>query len=95
MGLIENLLIVVVNLAFVAADMLLLMMLLKIVHDRRRVSCLEPILTAVRPLMSVVLNWFASVVMKVTGKAYPEKTLLALLVICMLVLRFLVISITR
>jgi chromate transport protein ChrA len=92
MELIENLSIIVVNLTFVAADMLFLMILLKIAHDRWQIPCIEPILTAVRPLMGAIMNWFASVVLKATGKSYPEKTLLVLLIISLLVVRMIIME---
>ena len=94
MGLIENILVGVVHLAFVATDVLFMVILLKIVHDRWQIPLIEPILTAVKPAMSVVLNWFASLVLRATGKSYPEKTLLVLLIISLLFMRLLVVSIT-
>ena len=94
MGLIENMLISVVHLAFVAADVLLMVVVLKIIYDRWQIPWMEPILTAVKPVISVVLNWFASLVLRATGKSYHDKTLLILLIICLLLMRFLVVSIT-
>jgi chromate transport protein ChrA len=93
MGLIENILISVIHIVFVAADVLFLVMLLKIVHDRWQIPWIEPILTAVKPAMSVVLNMFQSLVLRATGKSYPEKTLFILLILCLLIMRFLIISI--
>ncbi|HML73145.1 MAG TPA: hypothetical protein PKB02_01490 [Anaerohalosphaeraceae bacterium] len=90
MGLIENILVGVVHLAFVAADVLFMVMLLKVVHDRWQIPLIEPILTAMKPVMNVVLNWFAVLVLKATGKSYPEKTLLILLIISLMVIRFLI-----
>jgi chromate transport protein ChrA len=92
MGLIENMLISVVHLAFIVADVLLMVVVLKIVHDRWRIPWIEPILTTVRPAMSVVLNWFAALVLRATGKSYPEKTLLVLLIICLLVVRMIIVD---
>jgi hypothetical protein len=94
MGLIENILIGILHLAFAAVDVLFLLVLLKIVHDRWRVAWIEPILTAVQPAMSVALNRFASLILRITGESYLEKTLLVLLIICLLVMRFLVVRIT-
>jgi chromate transport protein ChrA len=68
--------------------------ILKIVHDRWRISWIEPILTAVRPAMGIIMNGFATLVLKATGKSYPEKTLVVLLIISLLLMRFLVVSIT-
>ena len=93
MGLIENILIGVIHLVFVAADVFFLMMLLKIMHDRWRIPWIEPILTAVKPAMSIVLNWFTATVLRVTGKSYSEKTSLILLLICLCVIRILISSV--
>jgi chromate transport protein ChrA len=95
MGLIGNILAVVVHLAVVATDVLFMVILLKIVHDRWRIAWIEPILTAVQPAMSVVLNRFASLVLRTTGKSYPEKTLVVLLIICLLVVRMIIINVTK
>ena len=92
MGLIENILIGVIHLAIVAADVLFLVILLKIIHNHWQIPWIEPILTAVKPAMSVVLNWFAAMLLRVTGKSYPEKTLLVLLIICLLVMRMIIID---
>ena len=92
MGLIEHILIGLVRLALVVTDILFLMLILQIVHDRWQLAWLEPIFTAAKPVMSVILNWFASVVLKVTGKSYPERTLSVLLIICLTVMRVLIIG---
>ena len=94
MGLIENMLISVVHLAFVVTDVLLMVLVLKVIYDRWQIPWMEPILTAVKPAMNAVLNWFASLVLRATGKSYHDKTLLILLIICLLLMRFLVVSIT-
>jgi hypothetical protein len=93
MGLSENLLISVVHLTLCITDLLFIVIVLKIVHDRRQIHWMEPILMAVRPLMSVVLNWFHPLVLRVTGKSYTERALLFLMITCLLVLRFLIVSI--
>ncbi|HBG28996.1 MAG: hypothetical protein A2Y10_14760 [Planctomycetes bacterium GWF2_41_51] len=95
MMLIENLLIGVIHIAFAAIDVLFLVILLKVIYDRWQIAWIEPILTAIRPMMSVVMNRFAALVLKATGKSYPEKTWLVLLIICLLVIRFLIVSILR
>jgi len=94
MGLLQNLLIIIVHLTLVAADVILIMTILKIVHNRWRVAWIEPIMMAVRPMMSIIMNGFAVLVLRTTGKSYPEKTLLILLIISLLLMRFLVVSIT-
>ena len=92
MGLLENILLSIVHLALCITDVLFILIVLKIVHDRWQIPWMEPILMAVRPLMSAVLNWFHPLILKLTGKSYPERTLLFLLAICLTILRFLVVS---
>jgi hypothetical protein len=70
------------------------MTILEIVHNRWRIAWIEPILMAVRPMMGIIMNGFAVLVLKATGKSYPKKTLLILLIISLLLMRFLVVSIT-
>ena len=93
MGLIYNILIGVVHLLFVVMDIFFVMIAAKIIYDRWQISWIEPILTAFKPAMSVVLNWFAAMVLRVTGKSYSEKTLFILLLICLCVLRILLTSV--
>ncbi|MHB9068807.1 MAG: hypothetical protein ACYC54_00395 [Sedimentisphaerales bacterium] len=69
------------------------MTILKVVHNRWRIAWIEPILMAVRPMMGIIMNGFATLVLNVTGQSYPEKTLLALLIISLLVMRFLITGI--
>ena len=90
MGLLTNLFISIINLVFVAMDILLLMILAKIVYQRWRLSWLKQVVDTVEPLMSSVLCHFQRLTSGMTGKAYPEKTLLALLVICLSVIRFII-----
>ena len=92
MGLLENILLSIVHLALCITDVLFILIVLKIVHDHWQVRWMEPILTAVRPLMSAALNWFHPLIFRVTGRAFPERTLLVLLAICLTIFRFLVVS---
>ena len=92
MGLIYNILIGVVHLLFVVMDIFFVMITAKIIYARWRILWIEPILTAFKPAMSIVLNWFAAMVLRVTGKSYSEKTLFILLLICLCVIRILLTS---
>jgi chromate transport protein ChrA len=93
MGLIYNILIGVIHLLFVVMDIFFVMIAAKIIYDRWRIPWIEPILTAVKPAMSVVLNMFQSLVLRATGKSYSEKTSLILLLICLCVIRILISSV--
>ncbi len=92
MGLMENILISFVHLTLCIMDILFIVIILKIVHNRWQIRWMGPILTAVRPLMSTVLNWLHSLILRITGKSYSERTLLVLLTICLTIVRFLVVS---
>jgi hypothetical protein len=93
MGLICNILIGVVHLIFVVMDIFFVVIAAKIIYARWRIPWIEPILTAFKPAMSIVLNWFAAMVLKVTGKSYSEKTLFILLLICLCVIRILLTTV--
>ena len=92
MGLIENILISIIHLLLCITDMLFILIVLKIVHDRWQVRWMEPILVAVRPIISAVLNWFRPLVLKVTGRYFPERILLVMLAVCLTILRLLIVS---
>ena len=90
MGLLTNLFISIINLVSIAMDILLLMILAKIVYQRWRPSWLKQVVDTVEPLMSSVLCHFQRLTSRITGKTYPEKTQLVLLVICLSVIRFII-----
>ena len=93
MGLIENILIAVIHLAFVAMDILTAMILLEAVYEKRRYAALKPIVKACMPITDLIVIRFSRLVESVTYKVYPRKTLLVLLILCMLVIRFLICGI--
>ncbi len=90
MGLIENILIAIAHLLFVAMDILTAMILLEAVYEKRRYAALKPIVKACMPIMDVFVIRLSRLVESVTYKVYPRKTLLILLVLCMLIIRFLI-----
>ena len=92
MGLIENILLSIVHLTLCLMDVLFILIVLKIVHDRWQVRWMEPVLIAVRPIISAVLNWFRPLVLKVTGRYFPERIMMVVLSICLTILRFLIVS---
>lgn len=93
MGLLENLLISIVHITLIATDILFMILFLKIVNDRWQITWAQPILTAVRPATSAILDWFHSLVLRVSGRTYTEKTLIVLLMIFLMIIRILVVSI--
>jgi len=90
MGLLTNLFISIINLVFVAMDILLLMLLAKIVYQRWRPSWLEQIANAIDPLISFVLDHFQRLISRITGKTYSTRISLNLLVFCLWITRLIV-----
>jgi len=90
MGLIQNLLLSVVHLAFVVMDVLVVMVLVKVVYDRWQPECLKLMSRAVKPVISFITGHLEVWTAKITGKTYPEKTQLVLLVIYLSVIRFII-----
>lgn len=90
MGLINNLLISVVHLVFVAMDILLLMILIKVIYERWQISWLKQIMKVIEPPMTLILNYVRDVVMRITGKKYSEKILLLLTIACLSLARFII-----
>lgn len=93
MGLLENLLISIVHITLITTDILFMILFLKIVEDRWQITWAKPFLIVVRPAMSTVLDWFHSLVLRVIGQSYTEKTLMVLLMIFLMIIRILVTSI--
>ena len=92
MGLIYNILIGVVHLLFVVMDIFFVMIAAKIIYDRWRPYVLKQTVIAIEPLIALVLNYAKEVSVKITGRAYSEKTLLLLIIICLSVIRLIAIS---
>jgi hypothetical protein len=92
MGLIHNILISVIHLVFVAMDILLTMILIKLIYERWKIKCLKPIIDAIGPLMMVVMNTVQNILVKVTGKTHPERTTLIFTVISIWLTRIIVAS---
>lgn len=90
MGLIGNILVGVVNLAFVAIDLLIIIVLLKQIHDRWQPNFLKQIIVAFDPVIGSIVSQTRLWAEKITGKTHSEKTLLMLIVFCMTFFRFVV-----
>ena len=92
MGLLTNLFISIVNLVFIAMDILLLMILAKIVYLRWKPSWLKQAVDIFEPPISFVLGHFQRLILRITGKTYSGRTSLNLLVFCLWITRLLVAS---
>ena len=87
MGLISNLLVGIVHLVFVAMDVFLLMVILKVIYSQWELPWLKQIIKAIEPLMNFTLNYFERIVVGITGRRYSEKTLWLLVILCLLLVR--------
>jgi uncharacterized protein YggT (Ycf19 family) len=90
MGLLTNLFISIINLIFVAMDILLLMILAKIIYQKWRPSWLEQIFNAIEPLVSYVLDYFQKLISRITGKTYSKRISLNVLFFCLWITRLVV-----
>ncbi len=90
MGLITNILIGITHLTFVAMDILMAMVLIKAIYCRWRMKWLEPIVNAIEPLIIQLTNMAQKISVRVTGRTYPERTLLILIVVFMCFFRILI-----
>ncbi|MCK4913916.1 MAG: hypothetical protein KAS69_04895 [Planctomycetes bacterium] len=92
MGLIHNLLVGIIHLVFVAMDILVIMVLVKVVYDRWQIEFLKHIANAIEPVINTVTTSAGKLAMTITGKSYPQKTLLVLLLFSMWIIRLIISS---
>ena len=92
MGLIYSLLVSIVHLIFVGMDILMVMILIKVIHDRWHPNWLRQCVQITEPLMTSITCFFHAWLSKTTGKSYPEKTCLILLVLGLSFLRLIICS---
>ena len=90
MGLIQNLLLSVVHLAFVAMDILMIVILIRVIYNRWRLSWLKQAITLTNPLTTVMLNYSQEVMTKITGKTHSEKTLWLVIIIFLSLIRLII-----
>ena len=88
MGLIHNLLMSVIHLLFVGMDILMTIILLRVIYDRWQPKCLKLVNHAVKPVIVSITGYLEVWTVKITGKRYPDKTLLMLLIVCLILVRF-------
>lgn len=92
MGLIHNLLMSVVHRIFVGMDILVTMILIKVVYDRCRPECLRLISNAVEPVTKLITGHLETLVTRITGRTYTDKTLLILFIVCLSFVRLIICS---
>ena len=90
MGLIPYILRSVANLLFVAMDVLLMMILVKVIYDRWHFTWLRPLFDLVAQPIKSVTDFIDSWLYKKTKKHYPEKTLIILLLVGLTLVRLVI-----
>ncbi len=95
MGLIDSLLTCLIHLVFVVFDIVFLLMLLKVVNDRWQFSWLSQTMKTIEPTIILVLDSFQGLIVRITGKSYPEKTRIVLLIVCLWIIRYVIISLVK
>ena len=93
MGLIFNLIISIIHLAFVAMDILMLMMLVKVIYTKWGFEWLRHISDAIEPVMTYMLSYFQKTAFTIAGKTYSEKKLITLILIVSMILRLVIVSV--
>ena len=81
MGLIPYLLRSIVQLAFMCRDIAMIMILVKVTYDRWHFVWLKPFASMVEPAVKSITDSLGAWLTKKTGKSYPEKTCLVMLVL--------------
>jgi len=92
MGLISSLIYGVIHLAFVAMDVLMLMIIVQAVYIRWQLKWLSPIANTIEPLMKIVVGKTSNLATAMTGKSFSRRTLLIFLVIGLSVLRYVIVG---
>lgn len=88
MILIHNLLICVINLLFVGMDILMTMILIKVIYQRRQPEWLRQIYNTFDLLVVPVLDFVDRVVRRATGKSLSEKSLVLVIIVSIWVIQF-------
>lgn len=92
MGLISSLIFGVINLAFVAMDILMLMIIIQAVYIRWQLKWLRPIANTIEPLMRIIVEKTNNLATAITGRSFSRRTLLIFLVIGLSVLRYVIVG---
>ena len=93
MGLIHNFAIGVIHLLFVAMDILVMIILVKVTYERWHPEWLRSINNAVEPVMKTITGLLETCVARVTGRTYTDKTLIVIFILCLSVVRLIICAI--
>jgi len=87
MGILNHLLISIIHLLLVAIDIFILMILLKLSSYHWKIQTIKPLIACCNPILSECLVHFRKICLSFLGKAYPEKTSLVLMSLCLWIFR--------
>jgi hypothetical protein len=90
MNFIHNLLINLINLIFLAMDILMVMILIKVIYRRWHPEFLRSINLAIEPVIYFFTDYIEAGLSKMTGKRYSERILLMLLIVGLTVIRLVI-----
>ena len=90
MGLITNLLLAVIHLAFAVMDIITIIILVDAIYNRYRYQWLEQVAKAAKPILDAIVNWFDSLLYRFTATHYGRRTLLIMLIIVMILIRLVI-----
>ena len=95
MGLMHNLVMSVIHLLFTAMDVLVVMILVKVIYDRWHFAWLKPFAAIVTPPVNSITRPLGAWLSKMTGKSYPEKTLLLVLIFCLWIMQVVIVALLK
>ena len=90
MGLIPYILRSIVNLLFIGMDILMVVILVKVTHDRWKLPWLKPFANMVEPAVQSIVRPLGTWLVKKTGRFYSEKTCLVVLILGLTIVRLVI-----
>jgi len=93
MGLITNLLLAVIHLAFAVMDIITIIILVDAIYSRHGYQWLEPMAKAIKPALDAILNWLDSLIFNALDTHYGRRALLIMLLIAMIIIRLVIAGI--
>ena len=92
MIIVSHLILGLLHLSFTAMDLLMVMILIKVSHDRWHPSWLKPFAKMVAPALESITHPLSTWLTQKTGKVYSEKSRLLLLVFGLSLVRLVICS---
>ena len=93
MGLMTNILLAVIHLAFAVMDIITIIILVDAIYSRHEYQWLEPMAKSAKPILDAIVNWFDSLLYGFTATHYGRRTLLIMLITAMIIIKFVIAGI--